>query len=119
MSQSHRDLIVRQKAMDLAAYGLAGKLPSAEMYRLASQITRAAVSMPANIAEGNARGTKREYAGFLSVAKGSLMETETFLMLSVRLKYLTQQETAAAFSLVTEISKMLTALRSRLQEGAA
>jgi nitrate reductase assembly molybdenum cofactor insertion protein NarJ len=47
------------------------------------------------------------------------METETFLMLSVPLKYLTQEETAAAFSLITEISKMLTALRSRLQEGVA
>jgi four helix bundle protein len=75
--------------------------------------------VPANIAEGNARGTKRDYANFLSVAKGSLMETETFLMLFVRLKYLTQEETAAAFSLITEISKMLTALRRRLQEGAA
>jgi len=47
------------------------------------------------------------------------METETFLMLSVRLKYLTQEETAASFGLITEISKMLTALRSRLQRGAA
>jgi four helix bundle protein len=121
MAQSHRDLIVWQKAMDLAesVYGLAGKFPSAETYRLGSQITRAAASVPANIAEGNARGTKRDYANFLSVAKGSLMETETFLMLSVRLKYLTQEETAAAFSLITEISKMLTALRRRLQEGAA
>jgi four helix bundle protein len=119
MAQSHRDLIVWQKAMDLAeaVYGLAGKFPSAETYRLASQITRAAASVPANIAEGNARGTKRDYANFLSVAKGSLMETEKFLMLSVRLKYLTQEETAAAFSLITEISKMLTALRSRLQQG--
>ena len=75
--------------------------------------------MPANIAEGNARGTKRDHAHFLSVAKGSLMETETFLTLSVRLKYLTQEETSAAFGLITEISKMLTALRRRLQGGAA
>ena len=120
MAQSHRDMIVWQKAMDLAeaVYGLGGKLPSAETYRLGSQITRAAASVPANIAEGNARGIKRDYANFLSVAKGSLMETETLLMLSVRLKYLTQEATAAAFSLITEISKMLTALRSRLQEGA-
>jgi four helix bundle protein len=119
MAQSHRDLIVWQKAMDLAeaVYGSAGKFPSAETYRLGSQITRAAASVPANIAEGNARGTRRDYANFLSVAKGA--ETETFLMLSVRPKYLTQEETAAAFSLITEISKMLTALRTRSQEGAA
>jgi four helix bundle protein len=102
--------------MDLAVatYGLAAKFPPTETYRLGWQITRAAVSVPANIAEGNARGTKRDYANFLSVAKGSLMETETLLMLAVRLKFLGDQETANALSLVTEISKMLTALRRRL-----
>jgi four helix bundle protein len=102
--------------MDLAVavYGLAGKFPPTETYRLGSQITRAVASVPANIAEGNARGTKRDYANFLSTAKGSLMETETFLMLAVRLKFLSQDETTLAFGLVTEISKMLTALRSRL-----
>ena len=116
--QSHRDLIVWQKAMDLAevVYGLAAKFPHNEMYRLVSQTTRAVVSVPANIAEGNARGTKRDYANFLSVAKGSLMETETFLMLAVRLKYITQAEASAAFGLVSEISKMLTSLRNRLRE---
>jgi four helix bundle protein len=72
--------------------------------------------VPANIAEENARGTKRDYANFLSVAKGSLMETETFLMLAVRLKYITQAEASKAFALVAEVSKMLTSLRSRLKE---
>ena len=116
--QSHRDLIVWQKAMDLAevVYGLAGKFPPSELYRLGSQTTRAVASVPANIAEGNARGTKRDYANFLSVAKGSLMETETFLMLAVRLNYITQAEASTAFALVTEVSKMLTSLRSRLKE---
>jgi four helix bundle protein len=119
--QSHRDLKVWQKAMDLAeaVYGLASKFPPTETYRLGTQITRAAASVPANIAEGNARGTRRDYANFLSVAKGSLMETETFLMLAIRLRYLGREETATALSLITEISKMLTALRSRLIEGAA
>jgi four helix bundle protein len=117
--QSHRDLIVWQKAMDLAevVYGLAAKFPKNETFRLGSQATRAAASLPANIAEGNARGTKRDYANFLSVAKGSLMETETFLMLAVRLKYLAQAEASTAFALVTEISKMLTALRNKLKEA--
>jgi len=72
--------------------------------------------VPANNAEGNVRGAKRDYANFLSVAKGSLMETETFLMLAIRLKYITQAEASTAFALVTEISKMLTILRSRLKE---
>jgi four helix bundle protein len=116
--QSHRDLVVWQKAMDLAevVYGLAARFPSIEMYHLGSQITRAAASVPANIAEGNACGTERDYANFLSVAKGSLMETETFLMLALRLKYITQAEASTAFALLTEVSKMLTSLRSRLKD---
>jgi four helix bundle protein len=117
--QSHRDLKVWQKAMELAeaVYRLSARLPTTETYRLGSQMTRAAASVAANIAEGNARGTRRDYANFLSIAKGSLMETETFLMLAVRLKFLEQQEAAPTLSLITEISKMLTALRSRLLEG--
>jgi four helix bundle protein len=84
--EAHRDLIVWQKAMDMVVevYRLANRFPHSELYRLTSQITRAAVSVPANIAEGNARGTVKDYAHFLSIAKGSLMETETFLMLAIR-----------------------------------
>jgi four helix bundle protein len=114
--ESHRDLIVWQKAMDLVVevYRLANLFPKSETYRLVSQLTRAAASVPANIAEGNARGTPKEYAYFLSISKGSLMEAETYLLLAVRLNYVTQEQTAGALGLVTEISKMLTALRSRL-----
>ena len=114
--ESHRDLIVWQKAMDMAVlvYRLADLFPTAEMYRLVSQITRAAVSVPANIAEGNARGTTKEYSHFLSIAKGSLMETETFVMLAVRLGYVRPDQASPAFTLITEISKMLTTLRAKL-----
>src|SRR5215213_2402052 len=114
--QSHRDLIVWQKAMDMTVeiYRLTGRFPATETYRLTSQITRSAASVPANIAEGYSRGTTRDYAHFLAIAKGSLMETETFLMLSVRLSYLTEIEASATLSLITEISKMLTVLRSKL-----
>jgi four helix bundle protein len=114
--QSHRDLIVWQKSMDLVVqvYQLSDRFPKVEMYRLTSQITRAVVSVPANIAEGNARGTRKDYANFLAIAKGSLMETETFLMLAVRLNYLTQQEVNPTLALIVEISKMLTGLRKRL-----
>jgi four helix bundle protein len=79
-----------------------------------AQLTRAAASVPANIAEGQARGSRKDYANFLAIAKGSLMETETFLMLAVRLNCVKPSEGVPAFSLITEISKMLTSLRSRL-----
>ena len=116
--QSHRDLIVWQKAMDLAVetYRLTSKFPASETYRLVSQITRAVASVPANIAEGNARATKRDYANFLAIARGSLMETETLLILSIRLNYLTTEQTQPALNILTEISKMLITLRKRLSE---
>jgi len=113
---SHRDLVVWQKAMDLAVevYRLSKAFPKDEAFRLTSQVTRAVASVPANIAEGHARSTARDYAQFLSISKGSLMETETYLMLAVRLGYLTRESASPALGLVTEISKMLTSLRARL-----
>jgi four helix bundle protein len=118
--ESHRDLIVRQKAMELAvqAYRLAAKFPPTETYRLVSQVTRAAASVPANIAEGFSRATRKDYANFLPIAKGSLMETETFLMPAIRLSYISRADASVALAMITEISKMLTVLRSRLSANA-
>jgi four helix bundle protein len=115
--QSHRDLIVWQKAMDLVVevYRLAERFPKAETYRLVSQITRAAASIPANIAEGQARASSREFAHYLSIAKGSLMETETFLILGVRLGYIKNSDARDASSMIIEISKMLTSLRTKIK----
>jgi four helix bundle protein len=115
---SHRDLVVWQRAMDLVVevYRLSARFPADERFRLTSQITRAAASVPANIAEGHARSTAKEYSRFLAIAKGSLMETETFLMLSIRLGYVTERESGLALGMVTQISKMLTRLRARLRE---
>jgi four helix bundle protein len=114
--RSHRELLVWQKSMDLAVqvYRLTGTFPPPEQYRLVAQATRSAASVPASIAEGNARGTRREYAHFLSVAKGSLMETETHLILSTRLGYLSEAQAQPTLDLIVEISKMLTALRQKL-----
>ena len=90
--ESHRDLLVWQKAMDLAVavYQLSRKFPSTEIYRLVAQMTKSVASVPANIAEGHSRATSRDYSNFLAIAKGSLMETETFVMLSVRLGYVSR-----------------------------
>jgi four helix bundle protein len=115
--QSHRDLIVWQKSMDLSVliYQLSARFPSNEAYRLVSQITRSAASVAANIAEGRGRATKPDFAQFVFVAKGSLMETETFLMLALRLGYLSPDHAQPALDLITEISKMLTTLRKSLR----
>jgi four helix bundle protein len=93
--QSHRELIVWSKAMDLAVevYRLSSAFPPAERYRLVDQVCRAAASVPANIAEGQGRGTSKDFAQFLAIARGSLNETETYLMLAIRLGYISQSQT--------------------------
>jgi four helix bundle protein len=113
---SHRELRVWQMAMDLTeqVYQISARFPAIETYRMAMQLTRAAISVPANIAEGNARGSRKDYAHFLGIAKGSLMEAETYVLLAIRLKYLSEEEARPLLALVTDISKMLTSLRSRL-----
>ena len=118
--QSHRDLVVWQKAMDMVVqiYTLTESFLKTETYRLTNQITRSAASVPANIAEGHARSTAKDYAQFLAIAKGPLMETETFLMLAVRLTYLTEDQAVVTLNLITEISKMLTVLRKRILSRA-
>lgn len=115
--KSHEDLVVWQKAVDLVArvYQLIRKFPATEAYGLTAQITRSATSIPANIAEGRGRFTRKEYANFVSIARGSLMETRNYLTIAVRVGYLSEADSAPALSLVTEIGKMLTALRNRLQ----
>ena len=116
MARSHRDLVVWQKAMDLAVqvYRLTDGFPAAERYRLTDQLTRAITSVPANLAEGNGRPTLRDYAHFVSIARGSLNEAETFLMLACRLGYVTEAEATPTLSLMTEVGKMLTTLHARL-----
>jgi four helix bundle protein len=113
---SHRDLIVWQKAMDLTVevYELTKLLPREETYRLTAQITRSVASVPANIAEGHSRSTRRDYANFLAIAKGSLMETETFLTLAIRLGYVSEQQARCAMGLITEVSKMIATIRVKL-----
>lgn len=116
--ETHRDLIVWQKGMELVqqVYALTGRFPADERFRLVNQTTRAAVSIPANLAEGHARGTRREYAHFVAIARGSLMELETYVMIARRLGYGNETQLQDSLSLITELSRMLTALRNRLIE---
>ena len=118
MATSHRELVVWQKAMQLAveAYRLAKLMPKTEEYRLTSQMLRAAATVPANVAEGNCRGTRRDYAHFISIARGSLAETETFLLLATSVSLLPGAETEKALQLCDEVGRMLNSLHSRLRE---
>ena len=87
--KSYQELIVWQKAMQLVeeVYRLARMLPKAELFALSDQMRRAAVSIPSNIAEGQARNSTKEFVNFLSISRGSTAELETQLMICVRLKF--------------------------------
>jgi four helix bundle protein len=99
------------------AYRLTQKFPTAERYRITDQLLRAAASVPANIAEGHGRGTRKDYAHFVAIARGSLAETETFLILAVDVGLVTQLEIKPAADLVAEIERMINALLTRLRES--
>jgi four helix bundle protein len=115
--ESYRDLKVWKGAMDLVveSYRIAKQLPVTESYGLISQIQRAAVSVPANIAEGYGRCHLGEYLHHLSIAYGSLMELETHLLLTVRLSYLATAEVEAVLSLAAEVGRMLNGLQRSLK----
>ena len=110
--KNYQELIVWQKAMDVAAeiYHIVKKLPKEECFSLSDQMRRAAVSIPSNIAEGQARSSKKEFIHFLSIALGSKSELETQLLLSVKVGYLLDSEIEKAIGLLAETGKLLTAL---------
>jgi four helix bundle protein len=115
--RTHRDLIVWQKAMNLAVltYNLGKRFPSTETYGLTSQLQRAVTSVPMNIAEGHGRGTRKDYAQFLSIARGSLMETTTCIELGIMLGYISQDDADPALALTAEILKMINSIRWKLR----
>jgi four helix bundle protein len=114
--QGHRELIVWQKAVDLvvAFYKLTKSFPKTEVYGLASQMQRAAVSVPSNIAEGHGLKQTRAYARHLAIANGSLTELETQLEISRRIGYLTA-ESELLMNQAAEVGRMLAGLRRSLQ----
>lgn len=116
----YRETILWQKAMDAAreTYRLTPRLPGTENYGMRSQITRAAVSMPANIAEGWTRETVKDKAHFLAIAQGSLAETETLLTLCEDLGWFPGDETQTLRGLLDEVSRILTTMRRNLRSKA-
>lgn len=119
MIENYKDLIVWQKAMDLAdeVYRLTKAFPHEEKYALTDQLHRTVVSIPSNIAEGKGRTSLAEYLHFLSIAKGSLYEVETQLLLAIRFAYISKERAQKALDLREEISKMLSALITKLRQS--
>ncbi len=116
MKEGFKSLIVWQKSMDLAdtVFQFTKKFPKEEQYGLTSQMRRAAVSIPSNIAEGSRRTSKKDYVQFLRIASGSAVELETQLLLAQ--KWYPTAVSPAALPLLSEIEKMLSSLVRRLGE---
>ena len=113
---SYQNLIVWQKAMNLvvAIYKLTDKFPKSEIYGLTSQMRRAAISIPSNIAEGRRRGHKKEFLHFLLNAYGSGAELETQLAIAKRIPKLKDLECDRTESLLEEVMKMLNTITNKL-----
>ena len=114
--RSYRDLIAWQKAMDLVVdvYDATQDFPRSEQFGLTSQMRRSAVSVPCNIAEGQARDSTKEFAHFLSVSYGSLAELETQLLISERLGFLDHEQTHHRLDECAEVGRIINGLRRAL-----
>jgi four helix bundle protein len=114
---SYRDLKVWQFGLKLVClvYEITSKFPKAEVYGLTSQIQRAAVSVPSNVAEGHARDSSREFLHFLSISLGSLAELETQLVIALQLKYVDNAALDPVLDKCDELGKMLRALQKSLK----
>jgi four helix bundle protein len=115
-TQDYKDLVVWEKGIALAKliYRLTQSFPSAEKFGLVAQMRRAAVSIPSNLAEGQARRTTGEFVQFISHAEGSVAELDTQLILSIELEVCEDARVAAAFELIGELRRMLNGLRRKL-----
>jgi len=115
--KSYRELIVWQKAMDLTinVYELTRSFPREEIYGLTSQLRRAAISIPSNIAEGQGRRTPKQFLYFLNIAYGSLQETETQIILAARLGYLQPEQETQLLEPCAEIGKLINGLTKSLR----
>ena len=112
MTKTYRQLEVWQRSIDLVEiiYRLCAELPANERYGLRSQMTRSAVSVAANIAEGYGRVARGDYVQHLSIARGSLMELETLITVAVRLQLISRSNAVPAWELAERVCQMLTKL---------
>ena len=115
----YKELKVWQKAIDLVTeiYSLTGKFPDKERFGLISQINRAAVSIPSNIAEGAGRNSTKEFLHFLSIAHASSYETETQLIISKNLNYLSTNELDVLTEKINEWQKMSYSFQLKLKSS--
>jgi four helix bundle protein len=118
MVRDYRELEVWQRAMTFAefCYEATRTFPKAEMFGMICQIRRAAASIPANIAEGQGRQHTKEFLNFLSIARGSLKEVESHLILSQRVGLMTDEQLKPLLKLAEEISRMMSGLRRTLEK---
>ena len=114
--KSYKDLIVWQKSMDLVqmVYQATKEFPREELYGLTNQLRRAVVSIPSNIAEGHAHRSTAEFRNFLSIARGSLAEVDTQLIIAERLNYLEPAKLREIQAVQIEVNKMTNALMNKL-----
>jgi four helix bundle protein len=120
MGQSYQDLIAWRKAMELVTeiYRSTGEFPRDELYGLTNQLRRAAVSVPSNIAEGQARFSQKEFRHFLSHARGSLVEIETQLIIAQSLGYLQENDSRALLAKAGELGRILNGLIASIKSAA-
>ena len=120
MGESYRDLIAWQRAMKLvtAIYGATQAFPRDELYGLTNQLRRAAVSVPSNIAEGQARFSPKEFHRFLSIARGSLVEIETQILIAQNLGYLATAQTRLLLTEASELGRILNGLIASIKHAA-
>lgn len=119
--KSFRDLLVWQKSMSLVTsiYQLTRDFPHAEMFGLTSQLRRASISIPSNIAEGYGRNTSKDYLRYLQIALGSLYEMQTQLEIASNLHFLDIVNFKKMISLCLEIERMLTSLIAKIRAKIA
>jgi four helix bundle protein len=115
--KSYRDLIAWQKAISLVAdvYSLTAQFPGNEMYGLTSQLRRASVSVPSNIAEGHGRASKGEFLQFLGHARGSLCEVQTQIFIAHKLRYISTEQEENVIARTDELGRILSGLISSLE----
>ncbi len=118
LEKPHKNLDVWQKSIILVQkiYELTKSFPNTENYGLTAQMRKAAISVPANVSEGAARQTKKEFIQFLHMAQGSLSELDTHLGISCRLGYLRENNLKETSLLMNDIDKMLTGLIKSLKK---